>query len=212
MVGEAGNARYCYGKTVMVEVCRFLAGSVLFGCHAKNEDRQGDAQTNGAMSTNSLEPSNAEILAFDRPFRLEVYIGNPLQGFDVILVESAGIGRSISRERILGPAIPPYRSVEFKLLPEQVAGVRRRLVESRFLSLRSVYRDPSLADGTHVLMRLTVGELHKTVCCYNQTPDAVQMLLTHLQSEVVEPARQAPAAPLNEVPIQDTMPPFACEQ
>lgn len=205
---ERGSSRkQClhYVRQAFTALVLFV-GIVVAGCQPQNDAAR-------TMSAKATALYKADILALDRPFKLELYVGNPLDGYDSVVVDSSGTVRSVAQEQVQGPArsIPPYKSVEFDLSPEKVEGIRQEVVESGFHSLGSVYRDPSVIDGTSVLVRVTVADKHKVVCCHNRFPKAIRALRAYLQSEVVDPNRQAAGGSLRQVLIEQTIPPFECE-
>lgn len=199
-----------------VPMAMLLLGVVSSGCKPQDNKPQekkplSTTQTAGIMPTRLPSLTEADILMLDHPFRLEVYVGNPLQGFEVIVVNSSGNSRSILYDRVDGPVVTPFKAVDFEASREMVKQVREKLVALDFPSLQSVYRDPAIMDGKHILVRVSVGEKQKVVCCYNRSPDSIRSLLSYLQAAVVDPTRESLKTSVYEVPVEKTMPPFDCE-
>lgn len=199
-------------RVVQLPAVVLTLGIVAAGC-------QSDCRITDNAHTMTSTPSvglstltEAHILALDQSFKLEWFVGSPLDGYDSLVVDSSGKGRSIVQTRVkeFVPYIPPFTVVDFDLPQETIAELRQRVAMVQYQSLAPVYRDPSIVDGTHIRVRVTVAEHQKVVCCYNRFPDAIQSLSSYLQTEVVNPVRQAAGVSLHEVPLEDTMPPFKC--
>ncbi len=206
----SSNRKAHLHRAVLASMVIAIVGIVAIGCQPQ-DDNGGDVV--GTAETTTTDPeslSGLDILAMDRPFKIELYIGNPLQGYDIVVIDSTGKSRIVTRDQAQGSALSlsPYTSIEFDLPREKIDSVRRKIAAVDFQSLKPLYCDPKIADGTTILVRVTAAGRQKVVRCSNKFPKAVLSLRNYVQAEVAESIRQAAGASRQIVPINETMPPF----
>jgi hypothetical protein len=137
-------------------------GIIISGCAVTNEGEQDLA---GKIT-------NEALLAVDEPFMFDWYIGHALSGYDSISIDSDGGVRLVTRDP--DAAAPEYRMLRFVAREDQVRSLRRRLAALEFPSLRRIYRDENVVDGTQLLVRVRVGDREEVVYCDNRFPSSIR--------------------------------------
>lgn len=188
-----------------------LCGSFVWSCGAC-APLGGGSQSQSKHHRDSLTCGlqQADLAEAAMPFRFEWYEGNVLDGFNSVVIDSTGVVRVVTRAQVSGPSsvVPPHKTLELRIDVSDLNAVRRELAEIRFPSLKPVYRNQRLRDGTRILARLTMGSKQKVVCCDNEFPDGIRAVRRLLYSTILAPYGKAVELSGSVVSVEDTRPPF----